>query len=640
MKALQVNKPLRFEIGRSEGSQSDFNLVLIMEGHFDFLPMMQVSERSVYRDSVWSWENPSNLRLKLYTRNSLTIDWNYLLSELKLTSEIIADLKKYAFFRYKNSAAVFSKTKKNAHPSLVVAEVKAMAEFLSLLRRHLSVGEGSLINTLDDIEVQDIRDVLDFHLSRKKHLKNALRNLGSPIFGKYLNVGRLKWNQHDIETLQWHKQKNKGHGRLPDDLFLHLSNSATEDVRQFLMALDIEVQDKSPILEKLNKFNENFSNFSCIFKDYVEYRRRQTRSRETGHDYDRLLRMMHGKTHKLNALYKRARLAAQIIIMMYTGARISELLTFEVGCLERKEDGWVIKGTVIKRRDLDAPTGQDEWVAIPIVRDAVRVLEETASVVDSKFLFHHSRLLGKSGLPSGRSNIHNRVKDYVKLIDTEGKWTKINVYPQQFRNSLVFEMRRAGLGLPFISFQLKHAFDALGRTVSNTTLMYGSLGSGAVQKAFEDASLIAMREVFHPDSPIAGGGAEELRHRRKEYFSGMVIQGINADRILQHLVKKGGLSLIDVGLGYCQGRPKVLIDGVESDPLCIGQLRCNPVHCPNAVIPEHKLPLWKTVAAENQSRADDPELAHFRESNLEAAAEANSVVRFFQIEKREGKRNA
>jgi hypothetical protein len=314
---------------------------------------------------------------------------------------------------------------------------------------------------------------------------------------------------------------------------------------------------------------------------------------------------------------------------MYTGARLSELNSLELGCVRHHADGWVLVGTQIKQKGIDSPASQDEWVAIAIVRDAVRLLEETAVLTESNELFRSTKTYGDTpgtGSRSGRFTYW--FNKYLRIVDTKEKWKDYQLHAHKFRHTLVFQMRRAGLNLPFITYQLKHSYDALNRRLNNVTLSYGNINSEAGRKAIYDANHELVSQLYHPDSPVAGGGAEELKSRRASFFQGMALQGIQTDDVLEQLAKQG-LPLTDVGLGLCQGQRKIVKDGVKEDPPCIGQLRCNPVRCSNGLIPKYKLHAWKRVALENRARAQEAEYAHARTYHEEAASEAEAVIRFF-----------
>lgn len=621
----------------AEEKQEQTALRAVVESPINFSKKLLVSKQSKYGDSVWDWNDNSNPRLKACSSFDLKIDWERLSSLYNLTSGIIEDFKKYAFFRLHYSTVVFPNTKKNAHPGVVVKDVRYLSKFLSHLRLSLLVGGESLINNLSDIEVQDLRDCFEtYSMVKTPGLRAVLRNLASETLGRHLDCGALKWNKEDISTLPWKMRKPVPYERLPEKLFSFLSNKAAADVKQFLKALKIKTQDKSPVSGKSNPFLQSFSNFDCVFEKYVKYRNDLWVDRCSATQFVSRARREGIKIGQIDHLIERARYAARIIIMLYTGARCSEFTGFKLNCLRRKGEDWVIAGTVIKHRDINAPAERDEWVAIPIVRDAVNVLKQTARVVRSELLFHsHFVLSVVSEKFMNSTGISKGIRRYIDFVDTGKEWEGVKPYPHQFRNSLVFEMRKASLGLPFITYQLKHAYHAMERSINDTTLGYGSLGSNAVQKAIADAHLAVLSEIYHPDSPVAGGGAEQHKKRREAYFGGMTHRGLTIDEVLLHLALEGGMPLTDVGLGYCQGQgAKIVVDGIKTDPPCIGGLRCNPVRCQNAVIPEHKLPAWKKALVENESRSNDPAFAYARNHLLEAAEEARSVIELFQIQGR------
>lgn len=450
-----------------------------------------------------------------------------------------------------------------------------------------------------------------------------------------MDRGAIKWNAFDIDTLPWKKKQRVHYQRLPDGLFLLLSNSATIDIKQFLSALDIKSCDTSPVEYSENKILQKFSNFVQIFNEYINYKRSTDgikSSIEDGNQAGPWSKKKIAEMRQVSKLVKRAKYAAQAIIMIYTGARVSELLGFKVGCLDFKDERWIIRGTVVKGKDITAPIDRDEWLAIPIVCDAVRVLEQTALIFGSKFLFHAFHKTKAQDNFFSASRVAQTVNEYISMIDIEGVWKDVFISPQQFRNSLVFEMRKARLGLPYITHQLKHATRDFERYFINpVTLVYGGLQEDAVSRAITDANEIVLRDLYHPDSPITGGGAEKHMKRRTAYFQGIVSQSKTIDEFLRAEALENMMPLTDVGLGYCQGRIKVVIDGIKTDPPCIGELRCNPIRCPNAVIPEHKIPAWKKSLAENRQRLADPAFFYAHEYHAEAIAEAESVIKFYQI---------
>lgn len=616
----------------------------IVGGCFNFRPGLPVSTCSKYGNQIWSWADQSDERLNTYDSYSLTINWPAIQSKYNLNEEIISDLKKYAFLRYSHSREVFwgNLRNGNAHPATVVHEIRNIARFLCHLRCQLS-GEGfSLINKLSDIKVEDLSDALSTYTYKQgASLRKILIYLSSPPLGRLLDCGPLQWNHYDIKNLDLNVKKREPYGRIADDLFRFLSNRATNDVKQFLHALGIEPQDKTSLGEGENAFLSAVPDFSQIFEEYVAmlaaYRRRGDR-RKAQSDHQSWL---HKKDHvvgRVRELVDRARTAAQLLIAMYTGARRSELYSFKVGCLGRDDDGWFISGTLIKQQRLDAATGNDKWVAIPIVRDAVAALEQAARLAESNYLFHTAkRHYSKIGTKYNATGAARQFNKYLRVIDVESRWKNVRLHLHQFRHTLVFQMRRAGLSLPFITFQLKHYYDALEKRVSDTSLGYGGTDSEAATKAVEDANAEAIGQVFHPDAPLAGGGAEQVKARRAAFFTGTALQGHKVDDVIRQLARQG-MILMDVGAALCLGQKKIVVDGVKVDPPCIGQLRCNPVRCSNGVIPAYKLPMWERILKENKRSAQDPELAHAVSYYQEAVNEADPVVRFLKSQKRKSAR--
>ena len=606
----------------------------VIESPLEFSEELRVSRRSVYGDCIWSWIDNSNLRLALNKDSYLSIKWDHFKSLYNLTSEIIKDLKKYAFLRLNYSKLVFPITNKNGQPKLVISEVRIISAFLLHLRSQISVGKVSLINRLSDIKVQDIRDCFESYSAAKNPaLKAVLINFASKALWMHFGLQEPKWNVHDIATLRWEKKDRVSHERLPDKLFSLLSNSAIADVKEFLEALQIEMHDEFPVPKESNLFSQDIRDFRESFENYVQYLN-DKKAIFSSAQLPALIRKANASVREAARAAERASLAARIIMMLYTGARGSELVSFRPNSLRRKDETWVIMGTVIKHKNLNSPVGRDEWVAIPIVRDAVQVLEQTGRAFSSEFLFHPC--IGHKFLPQGkpveRTGLNQEIKKYINLIDSDKEWEDVSPVPHQFRNSLAFELRKASIGLPFIAYQLKHVYSAIEKTVNDVTLSYGSLSSSAVHKAVIDANLVALKELYHPDSPIAGGGAEQHKRRRAAYFEGMVNRGFSIDEVLLQLALEGGMPLTDVGLGYCQGQMKIVVDGVKADPPCIGSLRCNPVRCQNAVIPEHKLPVWKKSLEENMARLEDPAFAYARPHLQEAIDEIRSVTDLLQIQ--------
>lgn len=603
----------------------------VVSGTFEFHADLPVSKMSRFADTLWSWVDSSDQRLACYCPGRLKIDWQKIIKRYGIPITILSDIKRYAFLRYCYAREVLrvGRGKRNAHPSTIVNDVEVLTRFLSVVCGQATVGKQPLIRHLSDILVEDLEAALSNSRHPHHPLRNILKDLALPGMAKLLEYGPPGWNCNDLKTLPWKVTPRVPYERLPEPLFQFLSATATADVKQFLEAMNIEPEDKINV-SRPNIFLSEFSSFRELFEDYVEMRsEHQQGPVKEWRSYTMWCRKHGHMIQVFSDLINRARLAAELIVAMYTGARLSELNSFTTKSLVRDGEVWILKGTEIKRRSRLAPTFRDKWVAIPIVRDAVKLLTQTGSLVNSTHLFHHR----KSGNKRRRvgSGVHKKhLALYLRTVDVEGKWIGTTLHSLRFRHSLVYELRKAGLGLPYITFQLKHYYDSLNRHPNNVTVMYGNLAGTATEKAVEDANRKFVEQIYHPDALVTGGGAELHKKRRAAYFSGMAIRGLNQEDVIKALAKRG-MPMTDVGTALCTGQRTIVLDGVKKDPPCIGQLRCNPILCSNAIIPEYKQQAWRRVAIENRRRATDPEYSHASSHFEEAAAEAEEVVRFFQI---------
>jgi hypothetical protein len=115
----------------------------------------------------------------------------------------------------------------------------------------------------------------------------------------------------------------------------------------------------------------------------------------------------------------------------------------------------------------------------------------------------------------------------------------------------------------------------------------------------------------------------------------MLAAGWSFEEIMEHLAQRG-LSFADVGLGYCRGQKEIQNDdGSKQLPPCLGQLKCNPNRCKNAVIPESKIPIWLKMYEENKKRLNDPLMAHAKSEIEEFVNEAREVLKALGVKMNE-----
>src|SRR5437588_590536 len=318
----------------------------IVAGDFDFPEDLSVSASSKFGDSVWSWFDPSNQRLQCYTPVHLTIDWGEMMTRYNIPERIIIDLKRFAFVRYAYSREIFGhqRANRNGHPATIVNEIWAARRLLFKLCKSATVENYCVIRQLSDITVEDLESVLSGPSPQDIVLKKVLRFLALPGFAKILVYGPVGWNYSDVKTLPWKFKQRIPYERLPDGLFRLLSAAATSDVRQFLDALNIETEDKTDGSPD-NIFLSQFPSFCELFEEYVQVRKAYGIGKEKGDRtptrlYTNFCRK-HGYTiGEFSNLIERARQAAELIITMYTGARLSELNSFTRDSLMQDGSEW------------------------------------------------------------------------------------------------------------------------------------------------------------------------------------------------------------------------------------------------------------------------------------------------------------
>ena len=212
--------------------------------------------------------------------------------------------------------------------------------------------------------------------------------------------------------------------------------------------------------------------------------------------------------------------------------------------------------------------------------------------------------------------------------------TNLKATVQTMRDTLAYQMFRIDLGLPFISYQLKHLVDLVDKettlgTVSDVTLGYGNIGqilatNGRIRQQVEREKV---ESNYDPDSAYYGGKGREHRSRMQKLFQGYIEEGYTKNEVFSALAEQG-VGLIDVGGALCYG------DRSEEFDLtlpCVGSLRCNPVRCKNAVISKNHLPRWKEIYLSNKSSLDNGTAGDNRIAVIEAIREAEEVIKFIQL---------
>ncbi|ETU79892.1 hypothetical protein Q095_00345 [Pseudomonas aeruginosa PS50] len=476
----------------------------------------------------------------------------------------------------------------------------------------------------------------------------------------------------ELESLVWAKmtrsvdESERTYRILPNDIFEKASREASFAVVDFLNALGEPVDDLVALTrqnasgyspasaQKLSDFN---------FELYVALRLRRKgydsnamtaalsagfgyvpeifKSGSGGHDFkasETLLKLSDSNLDNNFRLYINfVSYSACYLVAQYTGMRPSELAEILVeSCLEQENDYWVLISNVIKHRQGLAKLFDDKWIAIPIVRDAIRAACIIAKVKQNPYLFSSVDTVAQGAKPQSMASngIASHFRAFFEEILTDEEFETLEFTPYTLRHTLAYQMARAGLGLPFISHQLKHFGDLVGgagqnKAFSEVTLEYGAiaeiLSKGGRSSGRTPAQMAEEEHILSycdPDGNYAGPNAEKHKAQMRKVFDGYMAAGYTKEQIIVQMAKKR-MAIINVGKAFCYGGQREDFD--ESLP-CIGGLRCNPNRCPNAVVTKVHAPKWREIYVQNSLALGSPNSAGVEEELRAAMEEARGVL--------------
>lgn len=327
------------------------------------------------------------------------------------------------------------------------------------------------------------------------------------------------------------------------------------------------------------------------------------------------------------------------LVAQYTGMRPSELAQLVVDtCLEQEGGYWLLVSNIVKHRQGLAKLFDDKWVAIPIVRDTIRVGCIIAQIKQNPYLFSKMMTVAPGITPTSMTSngVAHQFNLFFKEILTEEEFNALDFSPYTLRHTLAFQMARAELGLPFISHQLKHFGDLVGRIGQNKAFSSVTLGYGAIaeilskggrsgdQSPTRRADEEYILNFCDPDGSYAGPNAPTHKTRMKKIFGGYMAAGYTKEQIVAQMAKKR-LAIINVGQGFCYGSQRE--DHDEFLP-CIGSLRCNPNRCKNAVVTKAHAPKWREVYLENKLALSSASSSLVEEELRAAMDEAKGVLEY------------
>lgn len=334
--------------------------------------------------------------------------------------------------------------------------------------------------------------------------------------------------------------------------------------------------------------------------------------------------------------------ASCFIICQYMGARPEELSNIHLEhSFSEKDEVPVILSNVGKNEFENLKLFDEAWVRIPIMDDAFKVARMISSIYQNNYLLGNVDTLGPSQeqqemTSSGMTNFFNNYLavclHYNSSLTKQQKIKKIGFNPYYFRHTLAFQLHRMGVGLPLISFQLKHMVEGVERftkdgAASVTTIDYGSIAESLVENKMQSDFYYKQAErekvlgLYNPDGAYVGKLGKEHKARIQKFFVGYMAAGYTVEEIIDQLVEQG-IAIIDVGTGFCGGGRE---DFDESLP-CIGTLRCNPIRCKHAVVSQVHIPKWKELYISNKSKLAKEKEPEVKKQLIAVLDEAKMVL--------------
>lgn len=649
--------------------------------YLNLLMQMPVSKISKFSDLVWDFNHDYPNAARNVQGPKLRIDYSkyndipkFVLTEMKIIFELA--LLNNFIFRPKNKRKKKT-TKGTLKANTLIAVFENGLDFINELFKQTA---NELGNEFVLASIESLTDVgPEYYYKAAKNYKrikstaldNFFHYIRSPASQEYVFGKPIAYVE--LNSLDWKKianaDKKKKEQVLPDLAFEFLSKAASFIVIDFLDAIgEIDnISDRG----SLERFNAS---------DYLSWAKKERVSHETltgyigvrlrtkGYSasfvnaliepYDwmvnknaevfggltlrKALKKQGYEFERLRGYFNLVAYSCVYLVGQYTGMRPSELAEVRVqdsSCLVKEDGVWLIESAVKKHQE-ETHTGlfDDKWVAIPIVRDAVFAASFIAKIKASPYLVSNVDTVNPDviPLPMASNGIKHQMEIFIQKMLEKKAVKEINFNPYMLRHTLTYQLFRAEVGLPLISFQLKHFVDSVSKytfsgATSSVTLGYGDIGEmlskdgerkGSEKSFRRAAELDAIKTAHNPNGTYYGGKASEHKSRLVKTFQGYMAEGYTEEEVYQAMAEQG-VAVVYMGQGLCYGGREEEFDA--SLP-CIGSLRCNPARCKQAVVTSRHAPKWREVYMLNKSNLNKPEYSHNREQIEAAMNEAKMVL--------------
>lgn len=630
---------------------------------------LPVTKKSKFSENQWDYNYEAMGTSANCRGSTLIVDYD---RYVNIPPFIKIELKclTHLYYITPNSFRKRGRKKKKIKPSTLVGVTKRGLAYIDTLFKMMGEEFGqeyihSELYALTEVNRDIFQKTARIHKQTyssdlKVFLDNVSHPLANFIFGKKVECD-------DSNTFEW-KLVSGNTGRKPqqvmnDDVFEKLVFSSSLLLSNFLISQGIEPVDKISVdhllvntpnmnmprtmgidNDVLNAYTvarlkdagyDDYFVSSCIEDNVLSRGRRGKKYACAVTIRERIAERTGFNTREIKNMLDIIYYASQYIFAQFTGMRPSELSETPLDCIIKENDCYLIEGKVIKGREcLLNGLFDDKWIAIPIVRDAVRSISILNKIHQSPNLLGSTKTAKPNEVKVLISSCSIAGQTQVLLEHVFGSTNPEGVVFNAYmtRHTLAYQMYCADVGLPFISYQLKHLVDGVGRYTStgessDVTLGYGGIGE-ALEKGTrglrKKAEIECIKAVMNPDGTYLGKKGKEHKERMIKVFQGYMAEGYTKDQIYEALAEQG-VALINVGQGFCYGGRVEDFD--ESLP-CIGSLRCNPIRCSNAIVTKVNAPKWREIYLVNKMNIDKPGFTDSVKQMREAMNEAKSVLEY------------
>ena len=499
-----------------------------------------------------------------------------------LSAEIVCDLKIAAVIHgyFPKLLKDARSTKSELDPKTVKARIEELAKFFSLVIQEARTRFGHSIARLDQIPFGLVKELIPKCPGRGAHLKRALKLISDPMVQRNLNAP-LQWELLDItkSAIAWGEDKDEGGiPTLSDTQFLFLLDYGKRSIAQFKRVARIGIHDSEcrgfqhpDDEQQLQTLNVALDAYYAE-RDVPEQRWSfQARYGVAADDIAGLIRDAHA--------------SAMMLILLFTGMRSSETKFLMCDSLKYQNGYWFVDSKVVKGRSKNIPISEG-WLVVDITKDAYDILCWICRKTSNPYLFS-SPVVGfsKSKKPYRGGALNQKFSRWVKRIDEKGLFVSWAFSIHQCRETLVFQLAKQEVGMPFLSMQLKHFHSQFNSMPNSVTAGYGQYRSQlmvSISNRIACARERALMDIYGAEAKFAGGGGAAHKARIDAFFAGLGLFGKGREDYIKVMARRG-VELMPTSIGSCTKNFVTSTD--DRPPPCYGDYQCDP-DCQSHVITE------------------------------------------------------